>query len=648
MKLTDQTQQPYFVEEKSAPATRSAPWLFAALLTLIIAASLWLRLIFLQNMRWTYDEGIHVLFVQMLARGYQPYSEIFVSYPPLYTLMMDWTWRLFGTVAALQILMSLITMLGLVAVGLIAWRLGGLWAGLLAPIFVSLEPEFFRGSRAVLTEIPSISMAALSIACAAFYVWSDNNRSRRLWLVASGVTLIISLMLKILSPYVIGLIGLMILARHLQNGVKLNSGEFWRGVIVDGLIWGAALTLPLLLLIAPYDIPAMFEQAVLFRFASRTAYEGETNNFLFTLSFLWSNGVITLFAIIGLWAMRRRLKQNWFVLAWFLLAAVFTLIQVPLRDKHLPLLLPPLAIIAGLGAAWLIEQARTVRQQHRLIALASAVLLVVLLAVYVWQTGQVYAAISRDKTEYLAASEQVLVDFITRFTAPDDCLISDDPTLAFVVNRPVPPNLAEASSARLRSGNLTEAMLIDTATQTDCQLITPTAVRFKRSTPGFIEWAKGHYLALWLYDQETEVFIAKPIAHTQPTTITQTQFGDQVELTGYDLTQTDANTLYLSLYWHTLRPFAEDFTIFVHVRDGDNNTVINADHQPYDGHVPTSRWPMEQTIKETIRLDVPPDLPAGQYRLMIGMYSPITIERLPVINDTSGENALIIPDLTLP
>ena len=142
-----------------------------------IAVSFGLRLYFLDNLRWTYDEGIHALLAQLLARGYEPYREVFISYPPLYTLSIDWGWRVFGSVEGLQIVMTLYTMPGLLAVGLIGWRLGGTWAGLAAAIFVSLEPEFFRGSRAVLTEVPALSMAALSIALAAFYYWGPPQKS---------------------------------------------------------------------------------------------------------------------------------------------------------------------------------------------------------------------------------------------------------------------------------------------------------------------------------------------------------------------------------------------------------------------------------------------------------------------------------------
>lgn len=610
-----------------------------------------MRLYFLDNLRWTYDEGIHVLLAQMLARGYSPYSELFVSYPPLYTLSIDWTWKLFGTVEALQILMSLYTMAGIIGVGLIAWRLGGLWAGIFAPVFLSLEPEFFRGSRAVLTEVPSISVAALAIAFAAFYLWKAEASSGRSWLIASGITLGISLMLKILSPFVIGLIGLMIIVRVYQQGENRPKGvQFWRRVAADAFIWGLALLLPVIILTALYDVPALLDQAVRFRFASRGAYEGEENNFLFALSFLRDNWVITILALIGFWSWKQWFRQGWFVPVWLLLALAFALIQVPLRDKHLPLLLPPLAIIAGLGLTWLWQRVqfragnefRTPGYYDRYLSGLSISLIVIFLTIYLGQTIKVFAGFSRSQTQYLDETDQILVEFIQKFTAPGDCLITDDPTLAFVADRPVPPNLAEASSARLRSGFLTEEMLATIATQAECQIVAPVAQRFKRSTPGFVEWSKANYLGLWLYDNATEILIAKPITNPQPEHPIQGQFGDQVELVGFDLSPTTNHVAYLSLYWRSLKPFEQDYSIFVHVRDSQNNTLVNADHQPYNNLVPTSRWPVGLTVKESVRLELPQELPQGEYRIIVGIYSPVNLERLPVQPDMSGENGIVL------
>jgi hypothetical protein len=158
-----------------------------------------------------------------------------------------------------------------------------------------------------------------------------------------------------------------------------------------------------------------------------------------------------------------------------------------------------------------------------------------------------------------------------------------------------------------------------------------------------VEWSKANYLGLWLYDNATEVLIAKPLTRPQPQQPLQARFGDQVELIGFDLSPTIDHVAYLSLYWRPLKPLEQDYSLFVHVRDSQNNTLVNADHQPYNNLVPTSRWPVGLTLKETIRLDLPPELPAGEYRIIVGIYSPATLERMPLQPDTSGENGLILP-----
>jgi hypothetical protein len=45
-------------------------------------------------------------------------------------------------------------------------------------------------------------------------------------------------------------------------------------------------------------------------------------------------------------------------------------------------------------------------------------------------------------------------------------------------------------------------------------------------------------------------------------------------------------------------------------------------------------------IKDVVWLDLPAALPVGEYRLLVGMYRVDTMERLPVVGDASGENAI--------
>jgi hypothetical protein len=504
--------------------------------------------------------------------------------------------------------------------------------------------------------VPSLSIAALSIAFAAFYYWQPPQQSGRVWLIASGVALAASLMLKILSPYVLGLTPLMILVRQVEivcsNGFSrsdIAKAVTTKRTLVDGLIWGAALLIPIIIFTLPFDLPAYYDQVIRFRFATRGAYEGESNNFRFMLTFLTGNWVISLPALAGIaWLIRHRWRAGWFVLLWLGLAVAFALIQVPLREKHLPLLLLPLSVLAGLGLTGVVQLIG--HRRGRPIAYAAIISLILLGLVYFWQVGRVFTTYAAGRLEFLDREEQVAVDFIRKFTAPDDCLITDDPTLAFVANRPVPPALAEASSARLRSGYLTADMLVNITAQSDCQIVAPVAVRFKRSAPEFVEWAKGQYLGLWLYDGATELLMAKPVIHSQPQQWVGAQLAEQVQLEGYDLTPVVDGAAYLSLYWRPLRPFEQDYTIFVHVRDGAGNTVINADHQPYDGRAPTTRWPVDSLVKETIRLSVPPELAPGSYKIYSGMYLQEGSDfiRLPVVGDSSGENAAILPNFTVP
>lgn len=616
-----------------------------------------LRVYLLDNLRWTYDEGLHVLFVQLLARGYEPYREVFVSYPPLYTLSMDWTWRLFGTVESLQLLMTLYTLFGLAAVGFLGWRLGGSLAGLTAAVVLSLEPEVFRGSRGVLTEIPSLGFGAVSVALAACYLWAPAHHKGRRWLVASGIALAASLMLKIITPFVPGVIGLMILVRqtrlHLPTLSRRELQQRWptvlRAVVIDSLWWGLALLLPIIALILIYDVPGFIDQAILFRFATRGAYEGEINNFLYMLTALRSNWPLTLTGGLGLlfWWRHRR-AEGWFVPAWLLLSMAFALMQVPLRDKHLPLLIVPLSVLSGLGVGWLWQ---SLRQGTGRWAVLSGLTLLLLGGSYLWQTATIYAGFQGDELVYLSEDEQNLAAYLQRFTAPDDCLITDDPTLAFIAERPVPPPLAEVSSARLRSGHLTAAQLSEIAAAHDCPVVAPVARRIQRSAQDFIGWTEQHYLTPWLYDGETVVFLGKPIAHSQPQHGIQAQFADQVQLEGYDLWPVDeAGVAHLSLYWRPQQPFAADYTVFVQVRDARNNTLLSADHQPYDGLLPTTRWPVDALIKETIDLPVPPDMPPGTYRIFVGLYlfDGTNFNRLPLQNDVSGENAVIIEGFVRP
>jgi hypothetical protein len=118
-----------------------------------------------------------------------------------------------------------------------------------------------------------------------------------------------------------------------------------------------------------------------------------------------------------------------------------------------------------------------------------------------------------------------------------------------------------------------------------------------------------------------------PIAH--PTTA---DFGGEIELLGYDAVR-QGTALDVTLQWRCLRPPAVNYTVFIHVLDAGGNTVAQADSQPMDGAYPTAVWDAGEVVADFYSISLPPDLPAGGYRLRIGLYRLESGERLPVVGD---------------
>jgi hypothetical protein len=127
------------------------------------------------------------------------------------------------------------------------------------------------------------------------------------------------------------------------------------------------------------------------------------------------------------------------------------------------------------------------------------------------------------------------------------------------------------------------------------------------------------------------------------------QLGDAVRLDGYAAAQpSDRSALQLTLFWTALASMDTDYTIFAHLRDTNGVTVAQWDGLPLDGAYPTSQWRAGEIIVTPVKIALPASLPPGQYRLYVGLYQLATLERLPVAGDTSGENAVILGEVTLP
>lgn len=101
----------------------------------------------------------------------------------------------------------------------------------------------------------------------------------------------------------------------------------------------------------------------------------------------------------------------------------------------------------------------------------------------------------------------------------------------------------------------------------------------------------------------------------------------RITLTGYTLTQSD-EALDLTLFWQADKAAARPYTVFTQLLNEQNEIIAQQDNWPVNGQWPPTCWSGGETVADSYRLPLPPNLPPGQYRLVVGLYDAATGERL--------------------
>jgi hypothetical protein len=631
-------------------------------------------------LQWDNDEGIFAISGWAVASGYRPFADFWVDQPPGGALLLALVYRLAGpSLAAARGLTLALSLAGVVGVALLARRLGGgiggaiggVVAGLAAIPLLILSPHFFWLSRSLNMDLPGLALGVLALDAA----WRYRDSGWRRWLVAAGLLLGLGISLK-LHALLLGVpIGLLLVQRAWAEASAQDEGRpiaqddrvpltrHWPTILARTLRDSAILAVGVLACAATWFLTAPAAAVIDGIFGvmarARAVYPARTAEYadwLFRENLLGENLGLAALALFGLaWLARRRPADAAVMAAWCAVVGLALVTQRPMWPKHhWSVVLWPLAVLAGVGVAGLVDLVRgvlrsdgegeiggagTTPEDGRGRAMRPrAWLLVGALALAVWLAalpGTVQRL--RDLANPRQFSAVVAgLTWIGENLAPDATVISDNGLLPFLTGRRTPPELAIISSKRTAIGDLTGADLIRSA-----ELSQAAAVMIWNNHltdfAEFMAYLPTRYIHVHTVGDDREIwqrFDPAEIAFPQPATIF-----DVAQLEGYRLSGAPPRTspgtparagqpLPLTLYWRAVGPTPADLTVFVHLVDAEGRTVAQADGPPAGGKQPSSDWVAGEIVIDPRTVDLPADLGPGTYRLHVGFYDPATLQRL--------------------
>ncbi len=111
------------------------------------------------------------------------------------------------------------------------------------------------------------------------------------------------------------------------------------------------------------------------------------------------------------------------------------------------------------------------------------------------------------------------------------------------------------------------------------------------------------------------------------------KLGDEIALLGYNILTREVEAgdiLPFTLFWQALAQPQERYKVFVHLLDEAGHIVGQQDSEPGDGLNITTLWQPGETVADNYGVLIRPGTPPGEHRIEVGMYSPISGQRLTV------------------
>jgi len=383
----------------------------------------------LLHTRTFFDEGVYLVSLDELRHGASLGSEVFTSQVPGFYLVLQAIGWVYGvSVTGVRLGIVTIAAVAVVFAYLLGRRLSGWVGGLLAASLIAVAPTLPELGGRIYAD--GVAMAFVLVA-----LWLAVVRRS----YAAGAVFAAAVLVKLSAVTAAPtLLALLALERERRGRRVLEAAA------------GAAVLVAVLAILYARDLRGIWDGAVGYHLDT-TAVDGlsgrhQLSNFFDTSGhtmFLW-------FTVAGIAASVVVWRRVWFLWLWPVCAVAFVLTYQPLRDNHL-ILIPyafavPVAVALGLVAE---------RLHGRALAAAVAVAVAALGVGWLQQLHRVDLFREPENPSLVEAAQR-----LESLTRPDDRVVVDQPIVAFLADRRVPPQLVDTANSRFESGSLTVAEVL--------------------------------------------------------------------------------------------------------------------------------------------------------------------------------------------
>jgi 4-amino-4-deoxy-L-arabinose transferase-like glycosyltransferase len=632
-----------------------------------------------------YDESVYASSALLLTNGRALYRDFFSSQPPLGFLLWSLPQRLGGSATGglldflrMRFFTSLLSLVTIALVYLTGRRLGGRWggplAGAIAALALTLDGGVIRIDQQVMLE-PLVNLFTAAGLCAFVHIGLTPK------------TRLQKLVLPLLAGLFTGLaLSVKLAALPLLGGLILTLLVWRRWKVLGWYLGGTALSFVLIngwfLLDARSEMLKQVFLYQLLRPSYRLAIFGEfysessltAFDYLFQepyLAFTLLAASFGLVAIVLRWVARRG-GETWLpVVLVAALASYFYTGKAGFFPHYYAQMALPLALLAGgIINFWQPEWWR--KGWSTALSVLGALVLTFLLWPSVRHAGD-------DPSKPVWSWERAAVRTFENLGLAKGSVFTLDTRFSFILGMPMPtdsfgkdwvensaytqyvglginkqslgetlrtvffdkkPDLKQLGD--LRYASVVQDDLLKTMGKADyfisesaaeSQLTPETSQALKRD---FINREKTTRFQLLVNEQKQARYQSGLL------------FGDKMRLVAFNTEPelklangangtNGTNKLPLKILWRGEDKIGEDYVIFIHLLNSAGQTVAQRDTAPRYGEFDTSKWMPGELLDDDQSVDLPANLPAGHYKIEMGVYRPTDGKRLKITNAPSGE-----------